>query len=63
MSDRTTPPGHSGGRGAGEPHATDTEEIAAMMRSVLREQERHREGGVEPELEAADAEPSRDSAE
>jgi hypothetical protein len=28
-----------------------------MMRNVLREQERHREGGVEPGLDDADTDP------
>ena len=63
MSDQTTPPGQAGGPDASESHPADDEEIAAMMRSVLREQERHREGGIEPELEAADAESDRDSGE
>jgi len=30
---------------------------AAMMREIVRRQERHREGGVEPELDEMDDEP------
>jgi hypothetical protein len=30
---------------------------AALMREVLRAQEQHREGGVEPELDGRDADP------
>jgi len=34
----------------GEPDPQDAEREAAMIRKVIREQERHREGGIEPEL-------------
>ena len=41
------------GHGPGEP---DEDPEAAMMRDILRRQERHREGGVEPELAETDEE-------
>ena len=59
MSEPTPAPEQPGNRG-GEPPATDPDEIAAMMRAVVREQEKHREGGVDPELRVADAEPDRE---
>jgi len=34
---------------------------AALMREIIRAQERHREGGVEPELEDADGDPESDA--
>ena len=49
MSDRASTPAGSGD----EPELTDDAREAAMMRNVLREQERHREGGVEPGLDDA----------
>jgi hypothetical protein len=33
---------------------------AALMREVIRAQQRHREGGVDPELDDADADPEPD---
>jgi hypothetical protein len=50
MSDHASTPAGSGG----EPEPADDAREAAMMRNVLREQERHREGGVEPGLDDAD---------
>jgi hypothetical protein len=54
MSDRASTPAGSGDEPDGEPELTDDAREAAMMRNVLREQERHREGGVEPGLDDAD---------
>jgi hypothetical protein len=34
---------------------------AAMMRDVLRTQERHREGGIEPELAGTEEDPEPDA--
>ena len=51
MSDR---PDEQGGS---EPDVVDDDEIAAKMRAVMRAQEIHREGGVDPELEVTDADP------
>jgi hypothetical protein len=50
------------GSGSGEepghgPEVLDDASEAAMMREILRRQERHREGGVEPELDETDEEP------
>ena len=57
MSDRASTPAGSGDEQGEEPGLAEDAREAAMMRNVLREQERHREGGVEPELEDADTEP------
>ena len=53
MSDRASTPG---GPGDEQELAGDDRE-AALMRDVLREQERHREGGVEPGLDETDPGP------
>ena len=53
MSDRASTPAGSGDEPGREPELTDDAREAAMMRNVLREQERHREGGVEPGLDDA----------
>ena len=55
MSERASAPGNSGDEPNGEPGALDDAREAALMREVLREQEQHREGGVEPGLEEPDA--------
>jgi hypothetical protein len=55
MSDQASAPGGSGDEGAGKPEMTDEDREAAMMRKVMRMQERHREGGVDPDLDDADA--------
>jgi hypothetical protein len=39
----------------------DDDEIAAKMEAVMRAQEKHREGGVDPELEVTDADPGPDA--
>jgi hypothetical protein len=38
-----------------KPEVTAEDREAAMMRKVMRAQERHREGGVDPDLGDADA--------
>jgi hypothetical protein len=43
------------------PEVLDEAREAAMMREILRRQERHREGGVEPELDESDEEPRPDA--
>lgn len=55
MSERASAPGNPGNEPNGEPGALDDAREAALMREVLREQEQHREGGVEPGLEEPDA--------
>lgn len=48
-------PGPDSGDEPGErPDLADDAREAAMIRKVLRLQERHREGGVDPELEVDD---------
>jgi hypothetical protein len=55
MSDRASAPDSRGGKPGGEPDGLDDAREAALMREVLRAQERHREGGIEPGLDAVDA--------
>jgi DNA-binding transcriptional LysR family regulator len=55
MSDQTPVPGGSGDEPNGEPEAMDEASEAAMMRAVMRTQEEHREGGIDPELDDTDA--------
>ena len=61
MSDRMPAPGDAGDQPGSEPAAADDDEIAAKMEAVMRAQERHREGGVDPELEVTDADPGPDA--
>jgi len=56
MSDRMPEPGNADDQGSSEPDMQDTAEFA-KMRAVMRASEKHREGGVDPELEDADADP------
>jgi hypothetical protein len=60
MSDRRPAPEDAGDQRGSEPEATDTAEFA-KMRAVMRASEKHREGGVDPELEDADADPGPDT--
>jgi hypothetical protein len=41
----------------GQAGTLDPAREAALIQEVIRAQERHREGGVEPELRRADADP------
>lgn len=54
MNDRASTPGSSDDELSGESDKLDDAREAALMRDVLRTQERHREGGIEPELDEAD---------
>ena len=54
MSDREPTPGSSGDEPDREPDLQDDAAEAALIRKVMREQERHREGGVDPELDEGD---------
>ena len=56
MSDRTPEPEHADDQPGSEPDMSDTAEFA-RMRAVMRASERHREGGVDPELEDTDEGP------
>ncbi len=60
MSDRASPPGSSDGEPGREPDMLDHAREAALMREVIRAQQRHREGGVDPKLDDADADPEPD---
>jgi hypothetical protein len=56
MSDQASAPGDSGDAADSRPEVAAEDQEAAMMRKVMRMQERHREGGVDPDL-ADDAGP------
>jgi hypothetical protein len=55
MSDQAAAPGGSGGEADSRPEVTAEDREAAIMRKVMRMQERHREGGIDPDLDDADA--------
>jgi hypothetical protein len=55
MSDQASVPGASGGEADSTPEAAAEEREAAQMRKVMRMQERHREGGVDPDLDDGEA--------
>jgi hypothetical protein len=55
MSDQASAPGGPGDEAESRPEVADEDREAAMMRKVMRMQERHREGGVDPDLDDADA--------
>jgi hypothetical protein len=50
-------PGSSGGKPGHDPDVEDEAREAVLMREVLRTQEQHREGGVEPELDETSEDP------
>jgi hypothetical protein len=60
MSDVSTP-GSSDNDLSGKSDRLDDAREAALMREIIRAQERHREGGVEPELDDADGDPESDA--
>jgi hypothetical protein len=60
MSDRVPEPGNAGDQPGIEPDLSATAEFA-KMRAVMRASEKHREGGVDAELEDAEADPGPDS--
>jgi hypothetical protein len=55
MSDQASAQGGSGEEADSRPESAAEEREAAMMRNVMRMQEEHREGGVDPDLEEPDA--------
>jgi len=55
MSDQASAPGGSGAAPESRPEVTAEDREAANMRKVMRIQERHREGGVDPDLDDVDA--------
>src|SRR5271166_2100517 len=60
MSDRIPAAGDADDQRGSEPDMSATDEFA-KMRAVMRASEKHREGGVDPELEVADADPGPDT--
>ncbi len=60
MSEHSPSPEDAGGQRGSEPDVPDAAEFA-KMRAVMRASEKHREGGVDPELEDADADPGPDT--
>ena len=60
MSDRIPAAGDADDQRSSEPDMSATDEFA-RMRAVMRASEKHREGGVDPELEVADADPGSDT--
>jgi hypothetical protein len=50
-------PGSSGKKPGQDLDVEDEAREAGLMREVLRTQEQHREGGVEPELDEANEDP------
>jgi hypothetical protein len=54
MGDREQEPGGSGGKPDLGGEGLDEDREAALMREILRRQEQHREGGVDPELDERD---------
>ena len=60
MSEHSAPPEDAGGQPGRAPDIPDAAEFA-KMRAVMRASERHREGGVDPELEDGNADPGPDT--
>ena len=60
MSDRRPAPEGADDQHGSEPDMSHTAEFA-KMREVMRASEKHREGGVDPDLEDAGADPDPDS--
>jgi hypothetical protein len=58
MGEREQAPGSGSGEKSGHgPEEMDEAHEAAMMREIMRRQEQHREGGIDPELDETDEEP------
>ena len=60
VSDRMPEPENAGAQLGSEPDMSATAEFA-KLRAVMRASEKHREGGVDPELEDTDADPGADA--
>ena len=60
MSDPIPAPGDADDQHGSEFDMSHTAEFA-KMRAVMRASEKHREGGVDPELEVTDADPGPDA--
>lgn len=57
MGESEQVPGSSGEKSGQDPDVAEEAREAALMREVLRTQEQHREGGVEPELDETNEDP------
>jgi hypothetical protein len=58
VGEREQAPGSRSGENQGQdPEVLNEAREAALMREIMRRQERHREGGVDPELDDRDEEP------
>ncbi len=60
MTNRIPAAGDADGQRGSEPDMSATDEFA-KMRAVMRASEKYREGGVDPQLEVADADPGPDT--
>jgi hypothetical protein len=61
MSERASTPGSSEGEATEESDVLDDARAADLSREVIRMQERHREGGIEPELDNVDGDQEPDA--
>lgn len=61
MSERASTPDSSEDDASGESDVLDDARAADLMREVIRMQERHREGGIEPELDNVDGDDEPDA--
>jgi len=61
MSERAPAPDGSKGEARQESDALDDARDADLMREVIRMQERHREGGIERELDSVDGDHESDA--
>jgi hypothetical protein len=57
MGEPEQPPVSSSGKPRQDPGVEDEAREAALMQEILRRQEQHREGGVEPELDETNEDP------
>ena len=62
MGEPEQPPVSSSGKPRQDPGVEDEAREAALMQEILRRQEQHREGGVEPELNETNNEDPRPQA-
>ena len=57
MGEPEQPPGSAGEKPGQDPGAENEGREAVLMQEILRRQEQHREGGVEPELDETNEDP------
>jgi hypothetical protein len=58
MGEQEHPPGNPGGKPGPDPDLKGEAREDALLREVLRKQELHREGGIEPELDERNEDPT-----